>query len=333
MLNLDQIEFPSKQLTCYESVLMTLLKHQGVCDEPRLMGTQAYFVFTPSALTISAKFNSVDQEWRRLYGRQPELFTVQNEDELHNKIKSLLDADVPVCLPVDLFSLPHTLHHKQLHQHHYINIFGVDNGRYYMVCPYYRFQGWVDADLIHSSFFSQVVATKGAFLITLPKFTLPPIDPQTIITLVEDNCRYMLNLATPESVADVDSRYLGIAGMQTFAHHFQRLADEPDNEVTYKSAYVNLSRHLTAVSHSRYWFHKLIQNHQPDLLSTDLQRQFEDVVQAWKAIGIRLGMAVHGGRANMMQTVAISLKKMHEQETRLFNTLLGALPDYEQGTL
>ena len=333
MLTLDNIEFPSKYLTCYESVLMTLLIYQGVTEETLLMGTQAYFVFSPTEFTISPKFNSVNTEWGRLYGLQPDIVTVADKDDLHQIFVSRLDAEVPVCLPVDLFSLPHTLHHQQLHQHHYINIFGVENDRYYMVCPYYRFQGWVEAALIHDGFFSSVVAARGAFLITLPPFTLPPADPQTILTRIEENCRYMLNLAIPESLTDVGGDHLGVAGIKTFAHHFQQVADAPDNGLTDKHGYINLSRHITAVSHSRYWFHKLIQSYQPDLLSNDLHTQFADVIQSWKAIGIRLGMGVHGQRAHIIQTVAASLQNMHEQETRLFNTLLGALPQYEQGTL
>lgn len=337
MIKLDNIEFPSKYLTCYESVLMTILRYQGVTEEARLMGTQASFVFTPTGFSISPKFNSVDEEWSRLYGCQIETRSVINEDDLHCKLLSRLDAGMPICLPVDLFSLPHTLHHKQLHQHHYVNIFGYDNGRYYMVCPYYRFQGWVEASLIHSGFFSPVVAARGAFLITLPKFTLPPVAPQNIITLVEENCRYMLNLATPEMLADMDPQYLGMAGMQTFARHFQQRANEPDNGTTHKTTYINLSRHMTTVGHSRYWLHELIQKYQSTLLATqataDLQSQFANVVQSWKAMGTRLGMGVHGDRAEIIQGVAVSLKKICAQEMRLFNTLLGALPTYEQGTL
>ena len=57
MYKLDQIEFPSKYLTCYESVLMTLLKAQGIHEESAFMGTQATFLFSPDTFSVSAKLH------------------------------------------------------------------------------------------------------------------------------------------------------------------------------------------------------------------------------------------------------------------------------------
>lgn len=337
MIKLDSIEFPSKYLTCYESVLMTILAHQGVTEEARLLGTQACFVFSPADFSVTPKFYSVNEEWHRLYGLEIDFCSVTDEADMHQKMLARLEAGLPVCLPIDLFSLPHTLHFQKLHQHHYVNIFGYENGRFYMVCPYYRFQGWVEAELIYSGFFSPVVSAKGAFLITLPQFTLPPVDSQRIHSLIEQNCHHMLNLAKPDIASDKESQLVGIAGLRTFAQHFQQLADDTDSGKTHQTTYINLSRYMTTMGHSRYWFHKLIEEHQPELLTVSetavLQNQFADVVQAWKAIGIRLGMGAHGDRPQIIQGVAVNIKKICEQETRLFNTLLGAFPTYEQGTL
>lgn len=337
MLKVDSIEFPSKYSTCYESVLLTLLRHQGVPDEAALLGTQAVFVFTPNPLSISAKFNSVDDEWRRLYGYQIEALLITDEADLELELSVRLEAGKPVCLPVDIYALPHTMHYQQLHQHHYVNIFAQENGRYYMVCPYYRFQGWVDAPLIHDGFFSPVVATKGANLITVPEVERPFLTEDMLLALVEENCRYMLNLGSPPALAGTESCYLGLAGLQTFAQRFQHMADEPDSAVTYKESYINLSRHFTAVGHSRHWFQQLIEGQGANLFVPatleNLSERFTAVIQAWNALGIQMGMGVHGQRAEIIQRVAAGIKKVYEQETHLFNTLLGALPDYEQGIL
>lgn len=337
MLNVDSVKFPSKYLTCYESVLLTLLRHQGVPDEAALVGTQAGFVFTPEPVAVSGKFNSVDDEWRRLYGYQVEALPVMDDADLAQQLRVRLAAGQPVCLPVDIFVLPHTMHHQQLHQHHYVNLFAWENGRYYMVCPYYRFQGWVDAALIHDGFFAPVVAAKGAYVITVPEVKRPFLGEELLLTLVEDNCRYMLNLAVPPAWAGTESGYLGLAGLQTFAKRLQQMAAESDGAVIYKDAYINLSRHFTAVGHSRYWFQQLLESQGAALfVSTTLENlaeQFTAVIQAWKAAGIQMGMGVHGQRAEIIQRVAAGIKKIYEQEARLFNTLLGALPDYEQGTL
>lgn len=340
MHKLQDSEFPSKHLTCYESVLIASLKHQGPIQEALLLGTQAYFVFSPDDFTISPRFNSVDEEWKRVYNYQVQTLLVTDRVDLKNKLVSLLNADVPICLPVDLYSLPHTLHHQQLHQHHYVNIFGYDDDRYYMVCPYYRFKGWVDTELIHSGFFSPVVKARGAHLSYMPKLRLSPLSTQVVSNLVEENCRYMLNLAVPPTMTDVNPSYLGLAGIQTFIRHFQTLISEQDESSdtsSHKTIYINLSRHLMAIGYSRYWFHKLIQSCQPALFTPatadEVQNQFTNAAQAWKAIGMRLGMGVHGQRAAMIQHVVRQLKQIQEQETHLFNSLLGTLPDYEWGTI
>lgn len=335
MLLIDSIEFPSKNLTCYESVLMTLLKYGGVGDDAAFLGTQAYFVFSPRPLAISPKFNSVNDEWLRLYGLQIEQVAIDNVAALSQAIDERLGAGLPVCLPVDIFALPHTMHYQKLHQHHYVNIFAVEDGRYYMVCPYYRFQGWVEAALIYDGFFSPVVEAKGAVLITIPEPIRPSLNDETVATLVEENCRYGLNIDTPPTFTTAEPHYLGLAGLQTFAQHFQQMADEPDGLVTYKSDYINLSRHLAAVGYSRYWFQQIVQEYGADLLSPAMQERcserFTAVVQTWKSLGLQLGMGIHGQRIDIIQRVAAGIEKMYDEEMRLFNTLLGALPHYEQG--
>ncbi len=337
MLKQDNIAFPSKYLSCYESVLMTLLKVQGIHDEAALFGTQAYFVFTPEPMGIAPRFNRVDEEWQRLYGYQLDILPIADEAALRQALSRSLALDTAVCLPVDIFALPHTMHYQQLHQHHYVNIFGQENGRYYLVCPYYRFQGWVETALIHDGFFSPVVAAKGANLITLPAVERPLLTDEAIVNLIEQNCRYMLNLDSPAALAGVAPHLLGLAGLQTFATAFQHMADTPDSATTYKRDYINLSRHLTAVGHSRYWFQQLLAERSAALFDPDflevLAVQFTAVIQAWKSLGLQLGMGVHGQRVAILQRVAAGIQTMVEQETRLFNTLLGALPTYEQGTL
>jgi hypothetical protein len=342
MFKLRDVEFPSKYLTCYESVLITILKYLGLAEETPLMGTQAYFVWKPAYSTISPRFNHADEEWKRVHGLQVETVPATQAD-LRDKIIARLDVNLPVCLPVDLYSLPHTLHCNQTHQHHYVNVFGYDDSRYYMVCPYYRFKGWVDADLIHTGFFSPTVTagmgTKGQRLIVVPALKLEALSTERVRALVEESCQYMLGLAVPAAVADVDPQYLGLAGLRTFLDRFQELAaeQEQDDDSSHKITFVNLSRQIAAIGHSRHWFHKLIQTCQPPLLEVDLaddlQTQFADVIQSWKAISMRLGMGAHGQRIDMIHHVARRLERVCEQESELFHTLLGALPDYEWGLL
>lgn len=328
MYKLDHIELPSKHLTCYESVLMTLLKAQGIHEESAFMGTQATFLFSPDAFSISAKVSSVDDNWKRLYGFEINSVSILDEADLQQKLIALLAEGTPVCVPVDLFVLPHTLHHQQLHQHHYVNLFAYENGRFYMVCPYYRYQGWVDAQLIVTGFFSDVVRARATQLITIPPCTRPEIDEEQVNEIIEDNCQTMLNLSSPDSF---DPQYVGLVGITTFTNQLQQLAEQ--EIMHHKDIYVNLSRHATSIGNSRYWLHQLIQNYHPNILSSELGQQFANSTQAWKAVGMQLGMVAHGQRPDIMQRVFSSLQTIQQQETRLFNSLLGVLPTYEQGIL
>jgi hypothetical protein len=91
------------------------------------------------------------------------------------------------------------------------------------------------------------------------------------------------------------------------------------------------------MGYSRYWFHRLIQAYQEELLSTDraadLKKQFADTAQLWRAIGIRLSAGVHGHRPGMVEHAANQLGRVYEHEEKLFSSLLAALPDYEAGKL
>jgi hypothetical protein len=276
----------------------------------------------------------VEEEWKRVHCLVVEMVPVTTEIDLRHEILAKLDSGLPVCIPVDLYFLSHTPHRGRLHQDHYVNIFGYDNGRYYMVCPYYRFMGWVDSDLIHSSFFSPVIEDKN--LLFVPELRVDVLPSQKVYSLVQESCRYMLGLAIPEALADMNPQHLGLAGIRTLSSLLQELAAEQVEGRTH-SAFLNLSRQLMWVGYSRYWFHRLMRTCHECLLPTELadefQRMFDDVAQSWRQTGVRLGAGVHGGRPNMVEQSVFQLKQVYRQEERLFNNLIGALPDYEEGKL
>lgn len=334
MLKLQDVEFPSKNLTCYESVLVTLLKYLGLPEETSLMGTQAYFVLDETGLSLSPRFNRVDQEWQRIHGLQVEFSTVADEAELNGKLVASLDADLPVCLAVDIYFLPHTTHHLHLHQRHYLTLFGYDTDRYYVVCPYYRFKGWLDAALIHTSFFSP--ASERRHLIVIPELKLQTLSGPMVQALAQENCRYMLGLAVPEALAAAEPCRLGLAGIRTLAERLDKLLAERDDDLPHQTL-INLSRQIMAVGYSRYWFQRLIQTCPQQLLlpeqAADLDAQFANAIHAWKAIGLRLGMGVHGQHRAKIAHAARQIGRVHDQEDWLFKALLGALPDYEWGKL
>ena len=334
MMKLDIVNFPSKYLTCYESVLMTLLAQQGITNEPPLMGTQASFVFDSDKLTLTPKLRSVDQEWHEQFGIEITTIPAATTAELQAQINRQLSANTPVCLPVDLYTLPHTLHHQKLHQHHYVTIFGSDDNCYYMICPYYRFAGWVQAAMIYDGFFSPVVAAKGAFVITIKQTEQPILTEDQVVALVEKNCRTMLGL---EKSAEIPPQNLGLRGLQTFTNHFQALTAKPNALTTHKTTLVNLSRHLKTVGHARRWLHQLIGQSYSSLLTNrpaaELDAQFTAATNAWHASSVQLAMGVHGQKHASIERVIASLNDIFVLETRLYNNLLATLPTYEEGTL
>lgn len=154
MVKLEPTGFPNRHLDCYESALMGIFKYMGLADETPLMGTQAYFVLEKERLSVYSRFHFISEEWERIHSLAVKTLLVDNEADLRDEIVGKLGNGTPVCLTTDIYFLPHTSHHERLHQVHFIDVFGYDNGRYYMVCPYYRFTGWMDADVVHASFFA-----------------------------------------------------------------------------------------------------------------------------------------------------------------------------------
>jgi hypothetical protein len=333
MIKLEGVEFPSKHLTCYEAVLVTALKYMGLREETPLMGTQAYFVLRDDS-SVSPRFNRVEEEWERVHGLKIETLPVADEVDLRDGIKVKLGSGIPVCLPVDLYFLPHTPHYNRLHQDHYVDVFGYDDDRYYMVCPYYHFMGWVDSSLIHTGFFSPIVGRRHlAFVLELKLETL---SPARVHGLVQESCQNMLGLTVPETLVGANPQRLGLSGIRTFFSYLsQRLLNEkkdlPGNTL------LDLSRQVTAVGDSRYWFCKLVQTCQAHLLPPglvdELQSRFQDVVQSWRTIGRRLGASVHGNHPEMVERAVLQLAQVYRQEEQLFSSLLGALPDWEEGRL
>jgi acyl carrier protein len=353
MVKLEDVEFPSKYLNCYESVLVTILKHMGLSEKVlvTLMGTQAHFVLREDIYCVAPRFNRVDEEWERIHDLKVESLPITDEADLRGEIASRLDRDIPVCLPVDIYALPHTLHYNQLHQHHYVDIFGYDDGRYYMVCSYYRFRGWVDEELVHAGFFAapevreHVYMPPGVwdfemrlpldtpFLLYVPELKLCALSPDRVRDLVEKNCRYMLGLDVPQVLVDADPQCLGLAGVHTLSNLVRYAWSSQDGGLPHYIL-LNLSRQLMWVAFSRYWLCELIRAYQDDLLPAggrnDLWGQFETVVQMWRTIGARLGSDAHTGDPELMERAAVGLEKAYKQEARLSITLLEALPGIER---
>jgi hypothetical protein len=328
MLKPEDVEFPSEYFECYESVLMTILKCMGLVDEASVMGTQAYFVLYPDTPSVVPRFNRVQEEWQRVFGLEVKVSPIFNKGDLKDAIATNLDAGMPICLPVDIYLLSHTPHYNRLHQHHYVGLFGHDDGRYYMICPYYRFRGWVDKDLVYRGFFAPVVE-KHRQISTVPKLELAPLSAERACVLVRESCEYMLGLATPEALTDMESQCLGLAGIRTCAGLARRLLI--DQNMVPRNNLLLLSSQFKEIGYSRYWFHKFLQTFQRSLLPAngvdDLLNRFETIVKSWKTIGTMLGAGVHGNNPRLMQRAVLEIEKVHEQENQLFYNLLEALPD------
>ena len=335
MVKLEPAGFPSKYLDCYESALMGILKHMGLANETPLMGTQAYFVLEEDRLSVYPRFHFISEEWERIHGLAVKTLFVDDEADLRDEIVDRLGSGMPVCLTTDIYFLPHTSHHECLHQIHFIDVFGYDDGRYYMVCPYYRFTGWMDADVVHTGFFSPALGRR--YLMFVPELKCEALSADRVQSLVQESCQNMLGLTVPEVLIDVDSQCLGLSGIRTFSDFLHRLMSKQNKDLRRREVLLHLSREIVSVGNSRYWFHRLIQTCQQDLLSgdmvADLEGRFADVVRSWRAVGLMLGAGAHANRPEKVEQAILQLERMYEQEYRLFNSLLGALPSYEEGRL
>ncbi len=246
-------DFPSQYLECYASALISILKYMGLSKQIPLLGTQTYFVLWSDINSISSRFNWIDDEWERIHGLVSKTIPILNHTDLTDKIISKIQSGLPVCLPLDIYFLPHTSHHNSLHQIHFINIFGYDDKQYYMVCPYYRFKGWVAHDLIHTAFFAPITEKKE--LIFIPELKVKILSHENVHQLIQESCQYMLGLAIPEELAHFEPQYLGLAGIRTFSDHLKKITD---GHGSYTAANMqNLSREIMTIGYSRYWFDKL----------------------------------------------------------------------------
>src|SRR6185436_4004293 len=244
MLKLDDVEFPSKHLNCYEAVLILLLETLGLVDSAPLMGTQAYFVLQGEQPNVFPRYNRLEEEWERVYGLQVETWSVTDGADLQAKVATLINQGLPVGLPVDLYDMSHTPHHLKLHQYHCVAIFGYHDHQYYVVCPYYRFRGWVEETVLVTGLFSDIIENKA--LVFVPELRLAPLTVERLQALVEESCAYMLGLRRPPRLAEADPERLGVAGIQTLRGVLDTLAPQINQDES-RQTLLNLSRQLTMV--------------------------------------------------------------------------------------
>jgi len=333
MAKLKDVSFPNRYLDCFEAALVTALKYIGVLEETLLIGRRVHFVLDEARFDIAPRSCCVTEEWERDHGLTLGTLTVDDETDLKDQIMTQVSHDVPVCMPVDIYFLPFTPHHNNLHQSHFVNVFGYDDDIYYIVCPYYRFRGWLDSGLMHSAFFSLAAELRKLFFVTESK--LKGLSPNKVHQLLRESCYNMLGLAVPGALTGVNTQHLGLAGIRTFSDLLCNLLIEQHERLPFNT--LELSQQLMAVSYSRYWFRKLIEAYQQYLLpasvATRLLEQLVDATELWKAIGVQTGASVHANNQEMMKRAATIFGQVHKQEYFIFNTLLGALPDYEGGII
>lgn len=314
---------------------MAILKYMGLTQEVLLMGTQTFFVLREDELRVSPRFSPIAEEWKQIHDLQVESVAIVNQQDLQDRVRVKLNEGLPLCLPIDIYYLPNTSHQGHLHQPHFVNIFGYAENSFYIVCPYYGFAGWLDSDLIYTGLLSPVIEPKC--IIFVPQLTIEVLSLEQVSALVQQSCQYMLGLGVPENFSTAAPQDLGLPGIRTLSTILQKQVANLKVPGPKEFPPLSLSRQIMAVGYSRYWFHQLFQNYQAGLISSDaaaqLQTQFETLTQAWVAAGLRLGAAIHNRRSEIMEYVAFQLEEIHRQEEEAFNFLLGALPNYEGGSL
>lgn len=332
----ENVDFPSEYLDCYEAVLIVLLKYMGLSNESSIMGTQAFFYLAdgPNGIKIEPRFNSVDSEWERVFGILFKRLIIANETDLRDGILSKLNVHLPICLPTDLFYLHYTPHYHRLHQTHFLSIFGYDDNGYYVICPYYRYAGWIDTISIHKSFFSLVGGHRHFFY--MPKLELRQLTVERVQSLMQESCQNMLGLTIPNELAGVDPKYLGLSGITTLSSYLKRFLDT-QSIIVQNVQLLDLSRQTISIGNSRYWFSKFMEQHEEGIFSNKLaketQKQFMDLGQLWRGIGRLLGTGAHTQNVEKLKSVITYLDSLHRQEAHLFSHLLSVVSEYEEGLL
>lgn len=326
---IENVEFPSGYLDCYEATIITILKFMGLASDSLIMGTQVFFYFKleNNGAFIFPRSNQIQQEWENIFGLTVKTESVLNEKSLREIISSKLRLRLPVCLPTDLYFLPYTPHFGSLHQRHFLNIFGYDQNRYFVVCPYYRYSGWLEEEEIIRSFFS-LDSGVGLNVMFIPNYESRKLPLDRAKSLIIRSCRNMLGLEAPDELSHVDIKYLGLQGIQTFSEYLERSIKVFPIEARRKEI-LDLSRQMLSIGNSRYWFYKFVEMYQEQLFSIelvkDLETQFEEIVQLWRGIGRLIGVSIYTHKPEKMEVVSISLHKAYDLERNLFTSLLNLL--------
>lgn len=326
MVKLAPVEYHSDYLDCGEVTLMQILRSMGLSEEVPLMGTQTYFVFREEKGDIAPRYHFTAHEWRRVYNLIVHEAVLHEAEQLDTVVTEKLDTGIPVCIPVDTYHLPHTSYYNRFHELHHINIFGYDSDRFFVVCPRYRFTGWVDRSLVHISFRSPTVDLKYMYFIDhLPEIHLPPEQAQSLIL---DSCQYMLGMRRPEPVRHMGDHLLGLAGMRSFSRFFRGLeATEPEVRI---GQVRNLQGQISGVGNSRYWLHRFLQRSWDGFMSASEQEAMSellsDITQSWKVTALMLVKGIIGERLDdLFPRAATRLERLADQEEHFFRRLLQTL--------
>lgn len=326
--------FPSAYHDCYEATLMNICMYMGLLDELPLMSMHAYFLFIQDDVSVFPRCQTLKSEWERNHGLRIQSSQVADTFDMQKQLRDNLDSGTPVCLPLDIYFLPHTSHYHHLHTVHYLAIFGYSNDQYYIISPYYRYRGWINANAIYESFFSPINFYRS--LISVSRLRPKVGSDEQVLGLIRESCQYMLGFATPTEWHNYTGpKALGLAGILSLSTFIKQLPTLQDEDI--ETGLLELSAQIISIGNSRYWFRQMLQSCQLSFLSPEtaayLDKLFSAVIPAWRAAGTRFGAAIHEGNKKVIEQTGDRIKSIYEQEQLLFNTLLGALPDYEAGSL
>lgn len=332
---IEFLGFPDPNHDCFESSLICILQHLIGVEELSLMTKHNYLVFNFINKSVFPRANSIVSSWESLHGLKLETHEILDKKAFVEVTNFKLDANTPICVPVDIYYLPHTSHYNQIHIVHYLNVFGFNEKEYYIVSPYYKYAGWVEKKVLHDAFFS--AHNKKSCIYYFSQIEWRDASQEQKTKILIESCEYMLGLKYPIDInaARQESIQVGLIGITSLS---SLLRDE--NILSDKKNFnenLELSSQLLSMGYSRYWLRESILNNKyvklPPKRIGELTSFLFEIERLWRAAGTRFGGAIYSGNLNMVLQSKKRVDEIHKLEHDFYKELLSELSVFERGSL
>jgi hypothetical protein len=146
---LETTLYNSNYHNCEHIVLSAMMRELNVNLD--LFWTQSilHFQDTNEEGFLTPYYRSILEDLKEI-GVNYEIVKETNLSKFIERMKAQI-VESPICLYTDIFELPYSIHYKQLHEMHAIEIYQYNKGKWLIKDHYYKYQGTIDTAQLENS--------------------------------------------------------------------------------------------------------------------------------------------------------------------------------------